>query len=75
MPSLPVISGADAVRTFSRDGWIAVRQRGSHVIMIKEDSHVSLSVPSHREIARGTLRSLIRDAGLTTEEFIALLHA
>lgn len=75
MPSLPVISGADAVRAFSGDGWLAVRQRGSHIIMVKEGSHASLSVPNHREVARGTLRSLIRDANLTIEEFIALLHA
>jgi predicted RNA binding protein YcfA (HicA-like mRNA interferase family) len=75
MPALPVISGADAVRAFSEDGWQAVRQRGSHIIMVKDGSIASLSVPNHRELARGTLRSLIRDAGLTTEEFIELLHA
>lgn len=73
MPSLPVISGADAVRAFSRDGWTAVRQRGSHIIMVKEGSYASLSVPNHREVARGTLRSLVRDAGLTPDEFIQLL--
>jgi predicted RNA binding protein YcfA (HicA-like mRNA interferase family) len=75
MPALPVISGADAVRAFGKGGWVAVRQRGSHVIMVKEGSHASLSVPNHRELARGTLRSLIRDAGLTPDEFIALLDA
>lgn len=75
MPSLPVISGADAVRAFGKDGWQAVRQRGSHVIMVKDGSIASLSVPNHRELARGTLRSLIRDAGLTPAEFIQLLGA
>jgi predicted RNA binding protein YcfA (HicA-like mRNA interferase family) len=75
MPALPIISGADAVGAFSNDGWIAVRQRGSHIIMVKEGSYASLSVPNHRELARGTLRSLIRDAGLTTDEFAALLDA
>jgi len=75
MPALPIISGAEAVRGFSNDGWIAVRQRGSHIIMVKDGSHASLSVPNHRELARGTLRSLIRDAGLTTDEFIELLQA
>lgn len=74
MPALPIISGADAVRAFSHDGWQAVRQRGSHIIMVKEGSHASLSVPNHRELARGTLRSLIRDAEMTTDEFIDLLN-
>ena len=73
MPALPVISGAEAVNAFSCAGWSAVRQRGSHIIMVKNGSYVSLSVPNHRELARGTLRSLIRDAGLTTEEFLELL--
>ena len=75
MPALPVISGADAMRAFGRNGWIAVRQRGSHIIMVKDGSTASLSVPNHRELARGTLRSLIRDAGLTVQEFIELLDA
>lgn len=73
MPALPVISGTDAVRAFSQAGWVAVRQRGSHIIMVKDGSIASLSVPDHRELARGTLRSLIRDAGLTVGEFIELL--
>lgn len=73
MPALPVISGADAVRAFSQGSWQAVRQRGSHIIMVKDGSIASLSVPDHRELARGTLRSLIRDAGLTVGEFVELL--
>jgi predicted RNA binding protein YcfA (HicA-like mRNA interferase family) len=73
MPALPVISGAEAVKAFGKDGWQAVRQRGSHIILLKEGSQASLSVPNHRELARGTLRSLIRDADLTTEDFIELL--
>ncbi|MEN3941718.1 type II toxin-antitoxin system HicA family toxin [Prosthecobacter sp. SYSU 5D2] len=73
MPALPIISGAEAVKAFGKDGWQPVRQRGSHIILIKDGSQASLSVPNHRELARGTLRSLIRDADLTTEEFIELL--
>ncbi len=73
MPALPIISGAEAVKAFGKDGWQAVRQRGSHIILVKDGSQASLSVPDHRELARGTLRSLIRDADLTTEEFIGLL--
>jgi len=70
---LPVISGAEAMKAFGRAGWRVDRQRGSHVIMLKRGSLASLSVPQHRELAPGTLRSLIRSAGMTVEEFVELL--
>ena len=70
MPKLPVISGEAAVRAFERAGWHVDRRRGSHVVMLKRGSIASLSIPQHRELAPGTLRSLIRAAGLTVEEFI-----
>jgi predicted RNA binding protein YcfA (HicA-like mRNA interferase family) len=73
MPRLPVVSGAQAVRAFTRSGWRVDRQRGSHVILIKPGSIASLSVPQHRELAPGTLRALIRAAGMTVEEFVGLL--
>jgi predicted RNA binding protein YcfA (HicA-like mRNA interferase family) len=73
MAKLPVVSGADAVRAFGRAGWIRDRQVGSHVILIKPGEIASLSIPQHRELAPGTLRSLIRSAGMTVEEFVALL--
>lgn len=59
------------VRVFTKLGWEVARQRGSHIILVKEGAMATLSVPDHREVARGTLRSLIRDAGLTVEEFLA----
>jgi predicted RNA binding protein YcfA (HicA-like mRNA interferase family) len=68
---LPVMSGREVVRVFESLGWEAVRQTGSHIIMTKDEELVTLSVPDHREVAKGTLRSLIRNAGLTVEEFIA----
>jgi len=49
------------------------RQRGSHIILVKEGHIATLSVPDHREVARGTLRSLIARAGLTIEEFLDAL--
>lgn len=73
MAALPVVSGAEAVRAFQRAGWRQDRQRGSHVVLIKPGSIVSLSVPQHRELSPGTLRALIRTAGMTVDEFIALL--
>lgn len=73
MPALPIISGREVKQAFEKAGWQFVRQRGSHMILTKPGSISSLSVPDHREIARGTLRSLIRASGMTVEEFIAYL--
>ena len=73
MPKLPVISGAEAVRAFERAGWRLNRQRGSHVVMLKDGQMASLSVPQHRILAPGTLRSLIRASGMSVEEFCGLL--
>jgi len=70
MAVLPALSGRDAVRVFESFGWIVARQRGSHIIMTKDEENVTLSIPDHREVAKGTLRSLIRSANLTVDEFL-----
>ena len=70
MPGLPTLSGEQVVRIFENFGWRVARQRGSHIILIKEGEMVTLSVPHHKEVAKGTLRSLIRSAGLTVNEFL-----
>lgn len=67
---LPVLSGKEIVKIFESLGWEESRRRGSHIIMTKEGEIVTLSVPNHKEVARGTLRSLIRSANLTVEEFV-----
>lgn len=72
MPALPKLSGRAVVKAFKRDGWAVARQRGSHIVLVKDGSWATLSVPDHRVVAPGTLRSLIRAAGLTVEAFIAL---
>jgi predicted RNA binding protein YcfA (HicA-like mRNA interferase family) len=59
------------VRVFVALGWSVARQRGSHIILAKEHHIATLSVPDHRVVAKGTLRSLIRAANLTVEEFLA----
>ncbi len=69
MPALPVLSGRKTVRAFERLGWRVARQRGSHIIMVKEGEITTLSIPDHKEVAKGTLRSLIRSAGITVDEF------
>ena len=73
MSGLPVISGEKAVRVFERFGWTVDRQKGSHIILIKKGSIASLSIPQHKELSIGTLRALIRSAGLSIEDFKALL--
>jgi predicted RNA binding protein YcfA (HicA-like mRNA interferase family) len=70
MPQLPLLSGREVVRAFERFDWQVARQRGSHIVLVKEGARATLSVPDHKEVARGTLRSLIRAAGLTVEEFV-----
>ena len=75
MPALPVLSGRKAVRVFEKLGWEAARQRGSHIILVKEGEIATLSVPDHKEIAKGTLRSLIRAANLTMDQFIAAIES
>jgi predicted RNA binding protein YcfA (HicA-like mRNA interferase family) len=74
MLKLPVVSGAVAVKAFVRAGWSVDRQRGSHVILLRDGHIASLSVPQHRELAPGTLRSLLRTAGMTVEAFIGMLR-
>jgi len=69
MASLPVLTGQEVVRVFESFGWSVARQRSSHIIMTKEGEPVTLSIPNHKEVARGTLRSLIRSANLTVDEF------
>ena len=68
MPKLPVISGREARRIFEV-GWRFDRQRGSHMILVKTGVHANLSVPDHRELDRGLPRGLIRDSGMSVEEF------
>jgi len=66
-------SGRQAVRAFQRAGWQVARQTASHIIMVKPGRRPTLSVPDHRALDTGLLRSLIRHAELTIEEFIRLL--
>jgi predicted RNA binding protein YcfA (HicA-like mRNA interferase family) len=70
-PTIPILRGRDVVRVFESLGWQVARQNGSHIIMIKEGEIVTLSIPDHREVAKGTLRNLIRMANLTIAEFVA----
>ncbi len=69
MGRLPHLSGREVVRVFESLGWEMARQSSSHIILVREGHQATLSVPDHKEVAIGTLRSLIRSAGLTVEAF------
>ncbi len=68
MPELPRISGSQAIKIFEKLGFATVRQRGSHVVVRKQDK--GCVIPVHKELAVGTLRSAIRQAGLTPADFV-----
>lgn len=69
MRRLSNISGKEAVKIFEKFGYILDHQTGSHMILW-HDSKPTLSVPNHRELAPGLLRSLIRQASITVDEFL-----
>lgn len=73
MARLPAISGDEFVKAMARIGFSWDRTQGNHMILIGPAGR-RLSVPRHRELGRGLLRALIRDAGLTREEFLGLLR-
>jgi len=66
---LKLCSGAEAVRKLQRAGWSVARQKGSHVMLTRPGYQWTLSVPQHDELGPGLLRKLIRQAGLSLEEF------
>lgn len=70
MPSVPVLKPRQVVRAFEKLGWEIARQKGSHIILVKEGHNATLSVPNHPEVARGTPKSLLNKAGLTIDEFL-----
>jgi len=73
MSRLANISGKEAAKAFEKAGWKAIGQVGSHLVMVKEGCRANLSIPQHKELSMGTLRALIRCAGMTVEEFLDLL--
>ncbi len=69
--NLPLISGVEVIKRLKKSGFIATRQKGSHVRLEKYNGNktVKLTVPLHSELKKGTLNRIIKDAGLTLEEF------
>ena len=73
MPDLPVVSGADVIRALQHLGFSIARQRGSRVVMRRGPS--GCVVPNHRELKAGTLLGILRQAGITKDEFLAVRDA
>ncbi len=73
MNRLPRISGKECVAALRKVGFYEKRQQGSHVILRRDSPFVQIVVPDHKELDRGTLRAIIRQAGLSVDEFLKLL--
>jgi len=73
LSKLPVISGRDLVQILGRFGFVLDRQKGSHMIMVRTDPMTTLTVPDHRELDRGTLRAILRQADITPQQLVEAL--
>ncbi|PSB02895.1 type II toxin-antitoxin system HicA family toxin [Merismopedia glauca] len=73
MSKLPSISGKDCIKALQKIGFYEKRRESSHVIMRRDDPFAQVVVPDHSELAKGTLRSIIRSIELSVEEFLSLL--
>ena len=75
MPKLPSVSGERLVRALKRAGFLELRQKGSHVSLEKRtaDRVFKTVVPMHNELAKGTLSAILKQSGLTLEEFLEIL--
>lgn len=74
MTKLPSISGKDCVNALQKIGFYEKRRESSHIIMRRDEPFTQVVVPDHQQLAKGTLRAIIRDINLTVEEFIALIQ-
>jgi len=73
MPKLPVVSGAQTIRALERLGFAVARQRGSHIVLRRGPS--GCVVPNHRELKTGTLTGILKQAGVSADEFMEVLHS
>ena len=73
MSKLPIISGQDCLKALGKAGFYLKRQHGSHLILRRDEPFCQVVVPDHKTLDRGTLRAIIKQAGLSVEEFLNLL--
>ena len=69
----PVLSGQEVVRALESFGWSVARQKGSHIILCRDEPFAEVVVPKHKTLDKGTLRAIIRQVELEVDEFIQLL--
>jgi len=69
----PLLSGNEIIRAFIRAGYIKVGQRGSHIKLLNPAKQITLIIPNHQEVDRWTLKAILKDTELSTEEFLNLL--
>ncbi len=74
MSKLPVISGRDCIKALGKSRFYFKRQEGSHITLRRDDPFAQVVVPDHKELDRGTLRAIIRQAGLAVDEFVRLME-
>jgi len=72
MSKLPVVSGKKCVKILGKAGFYFKRREGSHVTLRRDTPFTQVVVPDHKELDRGTLRAIIRQAGLSVDEFVRL---
>ena len=73
MSKLPRISGRECVKALEKTGFHFKRQEGSHIILRRDDPFAQIVIPDHKELDRGTLRAILRHAGVSVDEFARLL--
>ncbi len=75
MPKLPVISGKDLIKALYKIGFKHIRTRGSHAILTKQDEKgkITMPVPLHKELAKGTLKAIMNQAGIILDELLKLI--
>ncbi len=73
MPKLPIISGKDFIKVLKKIGFREEHQTGSHIILRRPEDALSVSVPNHSELDKGTLNSLMKSVGLSRENLMKLL--
>jgi predicted RNA binding protein YcfA (HicA-like mRNA interferase family) len=76
MSKVPSLNYDEVVKILHRDGWVVVRQKGSHIRLHKHraDETLKITVPAHKPIKRSTLSHIIKQAHLSLEQFLNLLH-
>ena len=75
MSKLPQISGKDCIKALKKAGFFVKRQKGSHMILCRDEPFTEVVIPNHKTLDKGTLRAIIRQVNLDVDEFIELLNS